>query len=123
MVAALGAAVCLVEAVSVPAVATGTAERAGNRLTVYGRGLHVGSVTTERRPPRFRAQARLFVERGGHESQSVWDWTSANEDRGANRVTWHLDQTFDAGDRLCTEWSSYNTPSHPGRACMVIHPE
>ncbi|MGV4923686.1 hypothetical protein K2224_01370 [Streptomyces sp. BHT-5-2] len=105
-----------------PAEATGSATRLGNRITVYGSGLHVDSVTTARTPHRIQAQAFLTLrEKNGKWMRNLRGWTSADTTGDTDHTTWSINENFPNGSRLCTEWKDLSGQILPGMACMIIH--
>ncbi|MFB7633269.1 MULTISPECIES: hypothetical protein [unclassified Streptomyces] len=105
-----------------PAGATGSATRQGNRITVYGNGLHVDSVTTARTPHRIQAQAFLTLrDKNGQWSRNLRGWTPANTNGDTDHTSWSINENFPNGSRLCTEWKDLSGRTLPGMACMIIH--
>ncbi|PJN38378.1 hypothetical protein CG747_23935 [Streptomyces sp. CB02959] len=118
-----GALAVLSVLLSVPsAEATGSAARQGNRITVYGSGLHVDSVTTARTPHRIHAQALLTLrEKNGKRKRNLRGWTSADTNGDTDHTSWSINENFPNGSRLCTEWKDLSGQILPGMACMIIH--
>ncbi|MFJ5952523.1 hypothetical protein [Streptomyces noursei] len=104
-----------------PAEATGSATRLGNRITVYGEGLHVDSVTTARTPHRIQAQAFLTLRKNGKWKRNIRGWTPANTTGDIDHTSWSINENFPNGSRLCTEWKDLSGRTLPGMACMIIH--
>ncbi|AKA09027.1 hypothetical protein SAZ_34055 [Streptomyces noursei ZPM] len=117
MVLAALAALCNTQS----AEATGSATRLGNRITVYGDGLHVDSVTTSRTPHRIQAQAFLTLREHGKWKRNLRGWTSADTTGETDHTTWSINENFPDGSRLCTEWKDLSGQILPGMACMIIH--
>ncbi|MFE3646453.1 hypothetical protein ACFXO2_01135 [Streptomyces sp. NPDC059152] len=104
------------------AEATGSATRLGNRITVYGDGLHVDSVTTSRTPHRIHAQAFLTLrEKNGKWKRNLRGWTSVDTTGDTDHTTWSINENFPNGSRLCTEWKDLSGQILPGMACVIIH--
>ncbi|QHC25644.1 hypothetical protein [Streptomyces sp. GS7] len=103
------------------AEATGTAIRLGNRITVYGSGLHVDSVTTARTPHRIHAQAFLTLRENGKWKRNLRGWTTADTTGNTDHTSWSINENFPNGSRLCTEWKDLSGRTLPGMACMIIH--